>query len=321
MSAPSDRAGELTEADWFARLNPRRIPKLFARRLTRRKSCLLGCAYTLHPEGVLRNPTVRRMVETVRAAAFHLPLGHAFGTSVSAALVREFPQYFTPSCDFWALRDRAELQPDLFLVLHLLPSLVNGSARPHMNLVDWCLSTIKRAAEGRVRESLAEVARAHGVGGSTGLWGALKAAVGWSSQTTYHEAVLALIPEDKRDKARTIPWYGTRVPTGVLRQIDACEKRKHCAVASAAMLRLAADILGSPFHRPHIERDWLAWNHGAVSHIAEQIAATGNFADLPILADALEDAGCTDEFLLHHCREGHVHVPGCWALDAVLGRT
>jgi hypothetical protein len=83
---------------------------------------------------------------------------------------------------------------------------------------------------------------------------------------------------------------------------------------------LIREVFANPFRPPVIEPGWLVCNHGAVEHIAEQIAASGNFTDLPILADALEDAGCRDEDLLRHCRESQTHVPGCWALDAVLGR-
>jgi hypothetical protein len=46
----------------------------------------------------------------------------------------------------------------------------------------------------------------------------------------------------------------------------------------------------------------------------------GPVLDLPILADALEDAGCADPELLDHCRAGGKHVRGCWVLDLMLGR-
>jgi hypothetical protein len=44
-------------------------------------------------------------------------------------------------------------------------------------------------------------------------------------------------------------------------------------------------------------------------------------ARLALLADALEDAGCTDGELLGHLRGPGPHVRGCWALDLVLGKS
>jgi hypothetical protein len=44
------------------------------------------------------------------------------------------------------------------------------------------------------------------------------------------------------------------------------------------------------------------------------------FDDLPVLADALEDAGCTDRDILEHCRSGGEHVLGCWVVDLLLGK-
>ena len=96
--------------------------------------------------------------------------------------------------------------------------------------------------------------------------------------------------------------------------------RSELAARGARVSDLVREVFANPFRPPTIAPEWLACNHGAVKHIAEQIAASGNFADMPILADALEDSGCCDEELLRHCREEQTHVPGCWALDAVLGR-
>ena len=58
----------------------------------------------------------------------------------------------------------------------------------------------------------------------------------------------------------------------------------------------------------------------AVKGIADAVHVTGDFGRLPILADALEEAGVTDEALLAHCRDGGPHLRGCWALDVVRGR-
>jgi len=44
------------------------------------------------------------------------------------------------------------------------------------------------------------------------------------------------------------------------------------------------------------------------------------FSAMPILADALQDAGCDNEDVLSHCREPGTHVRGCWVVDLLLGR-
>ena len=58
-----------------------------------------------------------------------------------------------------------------------------------------------------------------------------------------------------------------------------------------------------------------------VREMARQIYAARDFSDLGILADALDEAGCLDEHLLAHCRGPLVHARGCFAVDAILGRS
>jgi len=55
--------------------------------------------------------------------------------------------------------------------------------------------------------------------------------------------------------------------------------------------------------------------------IAQRAYDNRDFASLPLLADVLEDAGCTDAVLLGHLRAKGPHVRGCFAVDAVLGRS
>jgi hypothetical protein len=45
-----------------------------------------------------------------------------------------------------------------------------------------------------------------------------------------------------------------------------------------------------------------------------------NFSAMPILADALQDAGCDNDDILSHCRIDGPHVRGCWVVDLVLGK-
>lgn len=76
-------------------------------------------------------------------------------------------------------------------------------------------------------------------------------------------------------------------------------------------------IFGNPFEANEFDPAWRTAN--AVG-IAKAIRDDSDFATLPILADALEDAGCHDEELLHHCRTATRHARGCRAVELVLGR-
>ncbi len=84
--------------------------------------------------------------------------------------------------------------------------------------------------------------------------------------------------------------------------------------AQADMLR---DLFGNPFRPPPSAE--AAGYSPTVLGLARAIYEQGRFADLLILADALEEAGCTDGELLGHLRSPGPHVRGCWALDLILG--
>ena len=91
------------------------------------------------------------------------------------------------------------------------------------------------------------------------------------------------------------------------------ESRKtHCC-----MLRC---IFGNPFRPVTINPAWLTWNDGTVQKVAQGIYVERAFDRLPILADALEEAGCTSQEILNHCRQPGEHVRGCWVVDLVLGK-
>lgn len=62
------------------------------------------------------------------------------------------------------------------------------------------------------------------------------------------------------------------------------------------------------------------WLTPTVQAIADATYADKGFDRLPILADALEEAGCTDMDILNHLRQPDVHARGCWPLDLILGR-
>jgi hypothetical protein len=84
---------------------------------------------------------------------------------------------------------------------------------------------------------------------------------------------------------------------------------------------LVRDGFGSPFRTSSpLPGSVLAWNDGTARHMAEGVYNERAFERLPILADALLDAGCEDESLIAHCRGDRPHVRGCWAVDLILGK-
>jgi hypothetical protein len=77
------------------------------------------------------------------------------------------------------------------------------------------------------------------------------------------------------------------------------------------------EVIPNPFRPPVVLPDWRTTT---VLGLAEGVAADTAFDRLPILADALEDVGCTEFGLLAHLRGPGPHARGCWALDAVAGK-
>ncbi len=100
---------------------------------------------------------------------------------------------------------------------------------------------------------------------------------------------------------------------------------------SGPVCDLFREVIGNPFaERTVVGPEWEQSGGGVAGWmtrvgetarlIAAGVQAEQAFDRLPILADALEDDGCTDAELLAHLRSAGPHARGCWALDAVLGK-
>ncbi|VTR93307.1 Uncharacterized protein OS=Sorangium cellulosum (strain So ce56) GN=sce5710 PE=4 SV=1 [Gemmata massiliana] len=63
-----------------------------------------------------------------------------------------------------------------------------------------------------------------------------------------------------------------------------------------------------------------SWRTSTAVALASQMYEAREFGALPILGDALQDAGCDSADVLNHCRAPGVHVRGCWVVDLVLGK-
>ncbi len=92
--------------------------------------------------------------------------------------------------------------------------------------------------------------------------------------------------------------------------------------APEVLCRLLRDVFGPLAFRPAgVAPSVLTWTGGTVPRLAQAVYHERAFDRLPVLADALEEAGCDSPEILAHCRQaGEVHVRGCWVLDLILGK-
>jgi hypothetical protein len=159
---------------------------------------------------------------------------------------------------------------------------------------------LNAAREGAVREWLARFAAA----GQSQLRDAVSQAAAW-------------IINSRARRRLGLPSGGEPYTPGDALGKDAWKRAR--AEQAGLFCDLIRDLFGNPYRpaaRP--SGDLLAWNGGTVRALAEAVAE-GAFGQAPILADALEDAGCAEAAILSHLRGPGPHVRGCWALDLILG--
>jgi hypothetical protein len=132
-------------------------------------------------------------------------------------------------------------------------------------------------------------------------------------------------------------WQSEAVKASV-KLIELAERRAHCEI----LRDLFGEYLGPPGDKsawlPGGEslqeswcvlpspvsfdsgREWMTWNGGFIPKLARAIYERERFDSLSNLADALEEAGCTDPTILNHLRDSGPHLRGCWVLDLLMGR-
>lgn len=89
-------------------------------------------------------------------------------------------------------------------------------------------------------------------------------------------------------------------------------------LAGSVRPNLIRDLVGNPFRKNIVQPHWKTTS---VLHLANAIFNDRSFDIMPILADALEEAGCDNTEILNHCREFPNHERGCWLVDAVLNKS
>jgi len=106
--------------------------------------------------------------------------------------------------------------------------------------------------------------------------------------------------------------HGPRFHARVL--IDLLYEDEFLREVSPDLLRC---VVGNPLRKTKSKQAWLT---STVTALANAIYDARAFDRLPILADALEDAGCTKADVLSHCRQPGEHCRGCWVVDLLLGK-
>lgn len=85
---------------------------------------------------------------------------------------------------------------------------------------------------------------------------------------------------------------------------------------SLQMRSVVWEVVGNSFRRVELSP---AWRTDTAISLAKHMYASRDFGAMPILADALQDAGCDNEDILNHCRDTSLtHIRGCWVIDLVL---
>lgn len=122
------------------------------------------------------------------------------------------------------------------------------------------------------------------------------------------------------DACYALTWYD--VANSGESDVDTPTFFKHPVLQHETRLQcdLLRDIFDNPFRPVTINPAWLTWNDGTVQKVAQAIYDERAFDRMPILADALEEAGCENAAILTHCRQQGEHVRGCWVVDLLLGK-
>jgi hypothetical protein len=272
----------MTEREWLECKEPERMLKSLRGAVSERKLRLFAAACCRRVWHLLREERSRQAVEVAERHAD----GRADDRELEAARARA-----GAAAEVWrgrARRTRADAG-----VLRAQQAAWAAAARP-VRASRLAASAAALAAAATVRKQ----ARARVVGS----WGRGLAAV-----------PVELAPATWR--ALSLPaWWAVRAEEAEARQA----RVTHEAAERKQQSELLRELLGDPFRPAALDPAWLTWGGGTVARIARAIAEEGAFDQTPILADALEEAGCVDERILEHLRGPGPHLRGCWALDLIV---
>jgi len=103
-----------------------------------------------------------------------------------------------------------------------------------------------------------------------------------------------------------------------LMEVESSTVKEWKLITQATRVATLRDVLDNPFSPVEPDPEWFT---STAVGLARGMYESRDFSGMPILADALQEAGCENADVLSHCRDPHaVHVCGCWVVDLVLGK-
>lgn len=141
--------------------------------------------------------------------------------------------------------------------------------------------------------------------------------LGLSADMEYWAEVGKLPKGQRRSRSRSVVFFNKDAYESVCRTVEAPIWIGERSDATTRQCEILRELFGNPFRRPAMDVRWFTSD---VVGVARGIYAERAFERMPILADALMDAGCDDERIIGHCLGDKAHVRGCWLLDLVLSK-
>lgn len=134
------------------------------------------------------------------------------------------------------------------------------------------------------------------------------------------QALLGLLSAEESRRSEGLFLAAVAQAERAAGQGDLWQRARVMEAEKVAQANLLREFAGNPFHTPQLPEGWESWDDGMIRTMTERIDRENDFLAVPVLGDALEDAGCTDAAILAHCRQIGQHQHGCWVLELLLGR-
>jgi hypothetical protein len=132
-------------------------------------------------------------------------------------------------------------------------------------------------------------------------------------------AVFEVLYRRKRPSRGSLGQFFTQVGIDWNKSAFEVFAEKKVTADADSLAILIRCFFGNPFRPVSFDAEWRT---STAVLLAKQMYESRDFSTMPILADALQDAGCDNADILNHCRDANgTHVRGCWVIDLVLGKS